>query len=213
MPATVGTPEDRFYRRQRDSIRAPAAIAAQQQRFVINPTTGACQSILGNLQYDHAGNATGLGSVWGIADLNAGGNWVREGFKPYYLAYDSGGTTVTTGGVNINLGGKTASGYGCTMASGANLTVPIAGLYQVDYSVGVASAALSSAGVGKNNTTTILFNDPATGGSQFGIAGAGMVILAAGDYLNLTAQTWTGTVATNPGASVTFLHVCYLGSA
>ncbi len=46
-----------------------------QTKFIVDQS-GVCQIIMGHLQYDNAGVATGLGDVWGMASFKTG-SWVR----------------------------------------------------------------------------------------------------------------------------------------
>ena len=56
--------------------QAVAALSATQTTYTVDPNSGVCQGIQGNLQFDHKGNATGLGNVWGMASFKTGA-WVR----------------------------------------------------------------------------------------------------------------------------------------
>jgi len=50
-------------------------LKTQHTTYVIDGNS-VCQAIIGNLQYDNAGNATGLGNVWGLASFKTG-VWIR----------------------------------------------------------------------------------------------------------------------------------------
>ena len=76
MPPVL-TPNNQWlaaqFQRSQEQTRA---LSAQQTEYILNPSTSVCEAIIGHLQYDHQGNPTGLGDVWGIASHKTG-SWVR----------------------------------------------------------------------------------------------------------------------------------------
>lgn len=75
MPATHGN-NDRWLAQQLAQLKTDvAALKAQQTQYVVD-TSGNCQAIVGHLQFDHQGNSTGLGNVWGLASHKTG-SWVQ----------------------------------------------------------------------------------------------------------------------------------------
>ena len=77
MPPTIPNQQrERWLTLEIERLRNDiAGLKKPGTQYVVDPN-GVCQAIWGWLEFDHNGNATGLGNVWGIASF-ATGAWVR----------------------------------------------------------------------------------------------------------------------------------------
>lgn len=128
--------------------------------------------------------------------------------SPYYLAYNSVNTALSSGAYGtVTLGGTTASGYGFTKTTNT-LNIPYAGLYLGIYQVNTSGSTLLGVQIQQNGANALL--NVVNGGTST-IGGSGIVKCAAGDAFTMQAIATTGNPTTNTGPAQTYFHLTYFG--
>lgn len=70
-------PTGRFLANHLARTRQLAVVGATQTTdYIVDPMSDTCETIVGQLEFDHHGNPTGLGNTWGIASFQTG-VWTR----------------------------------------------------------------------------------------------------------------------------------------
>jgi hypothetical protein len=135
---------------------------------------------------------------------------------PYGLFYNTVSTSCeNNASEQVSLGGATASNYSM-MVSSNNVVVPITGIYHVDFGIQLASSGVGGqffSGAGQNSGLVLVGSSPPGTLAAPQSNGSGLISCQAGDALYLAILNNTGgTVYTNPGPTITYLHVNFIGS-
>ena len=85
MPAYPSPPQNWLAQQLASLEGKVAALTATSTQYVVSPSTGVCEAIVGNVAVDHEGHATGL-SGWGVAAFTAG-EWQKLAVPPEWEAY------------------------------------------------------------------------------------------------------------------------------
>jgi hypothetical protein len=143
---------------------------------------------------------------------------------PYGQYWNTTGTaaSVSGGTARVQLGGFRGN-YGFVAPSSSIITIPLAGVYTVSFSVAVATSHAGgddltnrfNAQLNQNGnlviesppTPTYVANDPVS-------ASSGVIVCNANDQITLV---WTNngpsTLSTNPSYASTYVHLAYVGQS
>lgn len=129
---------------------------------------------------------------------------------PYFIAYPVSATSMTgSATVAVALANTEASGGAPAITySLSKFTVPLSGVYHVDYGIGAVSGL--AAGVGHNSTTVLSRAANVCTSSGSNSAGSCDLVCAAGDYLTLLGENGGSTTNCSTSQVLTYFQVRYV---
>jgi hypothetical protein len=155
------------------------------------------------------------GDILSVSDWNGvANNSVFLYQAPYGLYWNYTSTSLaTTAWTQVGLTAVEASDYGMSLTSN-NAVVPLTGIYQVAFGVGLATGTTQMTASIYQNGAITRYGTESGGAYAPSSSGASLVSCNAGDTIGLWAyQQSGGAVNTNNLSTVSFLQVAFVGSA